>query len=99
MKLLGLAFVLLALAGVTACGAGKPKPFETPDGVAALLRHTWGSTKGSPSFDYSCRRLDDRGRLFTCLAQDPTDTVKLASFDVICDASKCTWTDYPAYAG
>ncbi len=98
MMMLRLAFVLLALVGATACG-GKPKPFETADGVAALLRAKWGSTIGSPSFDYSCRRLDDRGRLFTCLARDRTDTVRLASFDVICDASNCTWTDYPSYVG
>lgn len=99
MKTLRLALVLLALAGVTACGAGKPKPIETAGEVAALLRHTWGTTTGSPSFDYSCTRLDDRGRLFTCLAKDRTDMVRLASFDVICNASKCTWTDYPSYLG
>lgn len=99
MRLLGLAFVLVALAGTTACGAGKPKPFETANRVAALIRKTWGSTKGSPTFDYTCRRLDDRGRLFTCFARDPSGTVKLASFDVVCDASKCTWTDYPSYVG
>jgi len=98
MKILRLALVLLALAGATACGAGKPK-IETANQVAALLRNTWGSTKGSPSFDYSCTRLDDRGRLFTCLARDRTDMVRLASFDVICDASSCKWTDYPAYLG
>ena len=51
MKMLRLAFVLLALAGATACGAGKQKPFETADEVAALLGNTWRSTKGSPSFD------------------------------------------------
>ena len=99
MKLLRLAFVLLALAGATACGAGKPQRLETARDVAALLRDTWGSTLGSRAFDYSCTRLDDRGRLFTCLAKDRTDLVKLASFDVICDDSRCTWTDYPAYAG
>jgi hypothetical protein len=55
-------------------------------------------TAGSPSFDYTCRRLDDGGRLFTCLARDQTDTVRLASFDVVCDA-RCTWTVYPAYIG
>jgi hypothetical protein len=84
MKTLRLALVLLALAGVTACGAEKSKPIETTGQVAALLRHTWGTTIGSPSFDYSCMRLDDRGRLFTCLAKDRTDMVRLASFDVIC---------------
>ena len=100
MKMLRLAFVLLALAAAAAaCGAGKPKPLETANEVAALLRDKWGSTIGSPSFDYSCKRLDARGRLFTCLARDRTDTVKLASFDVTCDATRCTWTDYPAYFG
>lgn len=97
--MLRLAFVLLALGGATACGAGKPRTAETADKVAALLRDKWGSTKGSRAFDYSCTSLDDRGRLFTCLAKDRTDTVKLASFDVICNASRCTWTDYPAYLG
>jgi hypothetical protein len=96
---LRLALVLLALVSATACGAGRPKPLETPTHVAALIRDRWGSTKGSRSFDYSCRRLDERGRLFTCLARDPTDTVTLASFDVVCDASRCTWTDYPSYVG
>ena len=99
MKTLRLAFVLLALAGATACGAGKPKRSETPDQVAALLRDKWGSTKGSRSFDYSCTSLDNHGRLFTCLARDRTDTVRVASFDVICDASTCTWKDYPSYVG
>jgi len=99
MRLLTLAFVLLALAGTTACGTGKPKPFATPDRVAALIREQWGATKGSPSFDYSCTRLDTRGQLFTCLAKDHTDTVRIASFDVICNASNCTWIDYPAYVG
>jgi hypothetical protein len=84
--------------GAAACGAGKPKP-ETADDVAALIRHKWGRVIGSPSFDYSCRRLDDRGQLFTCLARDRTDTVKLASFDVVCHDAKCTWTVYPTYAG
>jgi hypothetical protein len=96
---LGSALVLLALAGGTACGAGKPKPFETAYGVAALLRDKWGSTTGSPSFVYSCRKLDDRGRAFTCIVRDQTDTVRLASFDVLCDASRCTWRDYPSYVG
>jgi hypothetical protein len=99
MKRLRLAFVLLALAAATACGAGKPKPFETTDQVATLLRDKWGSTKGSRSFDYTCSRLDNRGQLFTCLARDRTDTVKIASFDVICDGSTCTWTEYPSYLG
>jgi hypothetical protein len=93
--MLRLALVLLALAGATACGAGTPKPRATTHEVAALLRHTWGSTIGSPSFDYSCQNLDGRGRLFTCLAQDPTDTVAIASFDVTCDGSRCTWQYYP----
>ena|SRR5437763_1678966 len=99
MKVLRLAFVLLALAGAVGCGAARPKPFETADGVVALLRDKWGSTIGSPAFDYSCTRLDARGRLFTCLARDRTDLVRLASFDVICDASSCTWTYYPSYPG
>ena len=99
MKTLRLGVVLLALAGATACGAGSPKPVESPHDVAALLRAKWGSTAGSPSFDYSCTRLDDRGRLFTCLARDRTELVRLASFDVICDASSCTWTAYPFYVG
>lgn len=99
MRSLGLAFVLLTLAGATACGAGRPRPLQTADHVAALIRERWGSTKGSPSFDYTCRRLDSRGRLFTCLARDPSDTVRVASFDVVCDASRCTWTDYPSYTG
>jgi hypothetical protein len=94
-----LAFVLLALAGATACGAGKSSPSTTADHVAALIRATWGSTTGSPSFDYRCRGLDDRGRLFTCLVQDRNDMVRLARFDVTCDDSRCTWIDYPAYIG
>jgi hypothetical protein len=89
---------VLALAGGTACGASR-KPTETAQGVAALLRSEWGSTRGSPSFVYSCRRLDDRGRTFTCLVRDRTDTVQLASFDVICTASRCTWREYPSYVG
>jgi hypothetical protein len=99
MRLRGLACVLVALAGATACGAGKPKLFETANRVAAVIRKTWGSTKGSPSFAYTCRGLDDRGWLFTCLTRDPSGTVKLASFDVVCDASRCRWTDYPSYVG
>lgn len=99
MTWLRLAFALLALAGASACGAAKPQPVATADHVAALIRAKWGSTIGSPTFDYTCRRLDDRGRLFTCLARDPSDTVRLASFDVVCDALKCTWTDYPSYVG
>jgi hypothetical protein len=90
---------VLALAGATACGASQPTSHETADDVVALLRGSWGATVGSPSFDYSCTRLDDRGRLFACLARDQTDTVRLASFDVVCDAGRCTWTDYPAYIG
>jgi hypothetical protein len=93
---------VLALTGATACGAGKPVGFNsarTPREVAALLRATWGITTGFPSFDYSCVRLDDRGRLFSCLARDHYDIVRLASFDVICDGSNCSWTYYPAYVG
>ena len=89
--------VLLALADVTACGNSKPS--ETPAKVAALLRDKWGSTKGFRSFDYSCTRLDAQGRLFTCLTKDRTDTVRIASFDVVCNSTNCTWTDYPAYVG
>ncbi len=99
MTMLRLAFVLLALAGATACGAGSSRPSNTAVRVAALIRATWGSTTGSPAFDYRCRGLDDRGRLFTCLVQDHNDMVRLARFDVVCDASRCTWTDYPAYIG
>ena len=99
MRILRLAFVVLALVGATACGAGRPKPSETAETVAALLRSTWGSTMGSPSFDYRCTKLDARGQLFTCLAKDRTDTVKIASFDVICDEARCSWRAYPAYAG
>jgi hypothetical protein len=97
MNVLRLAVVLLAVAGATACGAGKPKPFDTPQHVASLIRATWGSTKGSPHFNYSCRGLDDRGRLFTCVVKDQNRLVRLARFDVTCDASRCTWIDYPAY--
>ena len=94
MRMLGLGLVLLALVGATACGAGKPKSFQTAGEVAALLREKWGSTTGSPSFDYSCLRIDDRGQLFTCLAKDRTDMVgKLASFDVVCEGARCTWKD------
>ncbi|MGZ4355510.1 MAG: hypothetical protein ACXVRZ_01990 [Gaiellaceae bacterium] len=67
--------------------------------MAVLLRDKWGATEGSRSFDYSCKSLDDRARLFTCLAQDPTDMVRIASFDVICEASNCKWTYYPSYVG
>jgi hypothetical protein len=98
MKLLLLALVVLAVIGATACGAGKPRSLVTANDVAALIRLKWGSTTGSPSFDYSCRRIDQHGQLFTCLAKDRTDTVKLASFDVVCD-STCRWTVYPAYVG
>jgi hypothetical protein len=99
MRALGLVLVLIALAGAAGCGAAKAKPSETTDGVVTLLRATWGETVGFPSFDYSCQRLDEQGRLFSCLARDRTRTVKLASFDVICDGSDCTWTYYPAYIG
>ena len=94
---------MLALTGATACGATKPvriQSTETARQVAAFLRATWGVSIGSPSFDYSCLRLDDRGRLFSCLAQDQYRLVRLASFDVVCDASAdCRWTSYPAYVG
>ena len=96
MRALGLTVVVLVLAA-TACGASQRHRFETADQVAALLRHTWGSTKGSPTFDYKCTKIDDR--VFTCVAKDASDMVRVASFDVVCDASKCTWTDYPAYVG
>ena len=99
MKVLGLAFAMLALAAAVACGAARPRPFQTADHVAALIRARWGATQGSPSFDYTCTGLDERGRLFTCFVRDSTDTVRLASFDVICDPRKCTWTDYPSYTG
>ena len=98
MKLFGIALVVLALVSA-GCGGTRSRPFRTADRVAALIRAKWGTTKGSPSFDYTCRRLDDRGRLFTCLARDNSDTVRIASFDVVCDASRCTWTDYPSYSG
>jgi hypothetical protein len=98
MKLLALGVVLLALVGVTACGSAKER-FTTAAQVAALIRDRWGSTTGSPKFDYSCTRVDDHGQLFTCLAKDRTDTVKLASFDVVCERARCTWTVYPAYVG
>ena len=99
MTTLKLAGVVLALAAATACGAAKPKPFDTPEHVAALIKAKWGSTQGSPLFDYTCRRLDDRGRLFTCVVKDQNRWVRLARFDVTCDASRCTWVDYPAYIG
>ena len=99
MKMLRLAGVVLALAAASACGAGTPKPFDTPDHVAALIRAEWGSTQGSPFFKYSCKGLDDRGRLFTCLVQDQNRLVRLARFDVTCNAARCTWVDYPAYIG
>jgi hypothetical protein len=99
VRLVRAAFVLLVLAGAIACGAAQKRSFETADEVAALLRNTWGSTEGFPSFNYSCMTLDDRGQLFTCLARDHTDTVKLASFDVVCDGSRCRWRVYPSYIG
>jgi hypothetical protein len=100
MKLLRIALVVLALSAA-GCGGGggRARPFQTADHVAALIRARWGVTKGMPSFDYTCRRLDDRGRLFTCFARDHSDTVRIASFDVVCDVAKCTWTDYPSYSG
>jgi hypothetical protein len=99
MTVLRLALVLLAVAGATACTAGRAKPYDTPEHVASLIRAKWGSTEGSQSFDYSCRRLDDHGRLFTCVVKDRNRWVRLARFDVTCDASRCTWIDYPAYIG
>jgi hypothetical protein len=98
MKLLALGLVVLAVITATACGAGKPRALVTADEVAALIRSKWGSTAGFTSFDYSCRRIDEHGQLFTCLAKDRTDTVKLASFDVVCEPT-CRWTVYPAYVG
>jgi hypothetical protein len=98
MRMLALGLVVLAVIGATACGAGRPKALVTADDVANLIRLKWGSTTGSPSFEYSCRRIDERAQLFTCLAKDGTDTVKLASFDVVCEPT-CRWTVYPAYAG
>ena len=97
MTVLRLALVVLAVGFATACGASKPKPFDTPAHVASLIRAKWGSTQGSPFFNYSCRGLDDRGRLFTCVVKDQNRLVRLARFDVTCDASRCTWVDYPAY--
>ena len=99
MNVLKLAAVVLAVAGATACGATTPKPFDTPEHVASLIRATWGAKQGSPQFDYSCRALDDRGRLFTCVVKDQNRWVRLARFDVTCTASRCTWSDYPAYIG
>jgi hypothetical protein len=99
MTVLRLAGVVLAVAAAAACGASRPKPYDTPAHVAALIRAKWGSTQGSPLFHYSCRQLDDRGRLFTCVVKDQNRWVSLARFDVTCDASRCTWIDYPAYIG
>jgi hypothetical protein len=99
MPVLRVALVVVAVAGMSACGAAKPRAVDTPEHVAALIRATWGSTQGSPSFTYSCRRLDDRGRLFTCVVKDQNRIVRLARFDVTCDESRCTWIDYPAYIG
>jgi hypothetical protein len=99
MIVLRLALVLVALAAATACGASKTKPLDTPEHVAALIRAQWGSTKGLPGFNYSCRGLDDRGRLFTCVVEDHNRWIRLARFDVTCDSSRCTWIDYPAYIG
>lgn len=99
MNVLRVALAALAVLAATACGAGKPKPFDTPAHVASLIRATWGAKQGSPLFNYSCRGLDDRGRLFTCVVEDQNRWVRLARFDVTCDASRCTWIDYPAYIG
>ena len=100
-KTLSLAMIVLVLAAV-ACGAGRRIPIrtdETAGQVAAFLRATWGVSIGSPAFDFSCVRLDDRGQLFSCIAMDQLRIVKLASFDVICDGAHCSWTAYPAYEG
>jgi hypothetical protein len=99
MNAFRLALVVLASAGAAACGTGTPRPFDTPEHVAALIRAQWGATEGSPLFSYSCRGLDDRGRLFTCVVKDQNRWVKLARFDVTCNASRCTWIDYPTYIG
>jgi hypothetical protein len=99
MTVLRLALVMVAVVAATACGASKPRPFDTPGHVASLIRAKWGATRGSPLFDYSCRGLDDRGRLFTCVVKDRNRWVRLARFDVTCDAARCTWVDYPAYIG
>jgi len=99
MTVLRLALVVLALVAATACGASTPKPLDTPEHVAALIRATWGSTQGMPGFNYSCKRLDDHGRLFTCVVKDHNRWVSLARFDVTCDAARCTWHDYPTYIG
>ena len=99
MTFVRLARVVLAVAAATACGAGKSKPFDTPEHVASLIRATWGTKQGSPLFNYSCRALDDRGRLFTCVVKDRNRWVRLARFDVTCTSSRCTWIDYPAYIG
>jgi hypothetical protein len=99
MPIVRLVSLVLVAAALTACGSATSTARWTPPDVAALIRSTWGSTIGFPSFAYSCRRLDDRGQVFTCLAEDPTHTVRLASFDVVCDGAKCTWTDYPSYIG
>ena len=44
MTVLRLALVLFALAGTTACGVSRAKPYDTPAHVAALIRAKWGST-------------------------------------------------------
>ena len=99
MTPLRLALAFLAVTAVTACGASRARPVDTPEHVASLIRAKWGATQGSPSFDYSCRRLDEQGRLFTCVVKDHDRVVRLARFDVTCDAKHCTWVDYPAYIG
>jgi hypothetical protein len=99
MTVLRLALVVLVVVTAAACGAGRTKPFDTPQQVASLIRAKWGSTQGSPFFRYSCRGLDDRGRLFTCVVEDRNRLVRLARFDVTCNASRCTWIDYPSYIG
>jgi hypothetical protein len=99
MTMLRLALVVLVVAATTACGASSRKPFDTPEHVASLIRAKWGATRGSPLFTYSCRGLDDSGHLFTCVVEDQNRLVRLARFDVTCDASRCTWIDYPAYVG
>ncbi len=99
MSVLRPALVVLALVAASACGAGRATSSQTTAGVAALLRSTWGATIGSRSFEYSCRRLDEHGQLFTCSARDRTGLVRLASFDVVCRRARCSWTAYPSYDG
>ena len=99
-RTLALAAIVFALAAAACGSAAKPvRAEETARQVAGFLRATWGISTGFPSFDYSCVKLDEHGRLFSCLARDEFRIVKLASFDVICDGENCSWTSYPAYEG